>query len=267
MKEETIGVSEESGPARNEGASRRSKLTFVTSEASAESADLDQIRRVRKPVSRSKSGVQGKVADVFVGRSRHAESLNELKGFRVLLATGRADQWQEQPFLLEYQDGGTKHRYVPDILVAWGAHREVVEIKEDLDADFPENRERFALIRELLSEYGHRFRVWRKSEICAEPRLSNAGVVLHYRRAEVSNVEREHIRRAFSLTPEIHLRAFNETPSIAVQSVLLMVLEGALHIDWWEPLTLDSRVSVTPIGRQVWPCPPCYCAEANCAGK
>jgi len=73
-------------------------------------------------VSRSKSGVQGKVADVIHGRSRHAESQNELKAFQILVATAHADSWQEQPFTLEYHHEGAKHRYTPDILVIWGAH-------------------------------------------------------------------------------------------------------------------------------------------------
>jgi hypothetical protein len=79
-------------------------------------------------VSRSKSNIQGKVADVFGGRSRHAESQNELKAFRILMATARSDAWQEQPFCLEYHHEGTQHRYTPDILVVWGAHQEAVEI-------------------------------------------------------------------------------------------------------------------------------------------
>ena len=90
---------------------------------------------MREPVSRSKSGVQGKVADVASGRSRHAESQNELRAFQVLIATARSDAWQEQPFFVEYQHEGKKHRYTPDVLVAWGKHREVVEIKEDSEAD------------------------------------------------------------------------------------------------------------------------------------
>jgi hypothetical protein len=114
---------------------------------------------VREPVSRSKSGVQGKVADVFAGRSRHAESQNELKAFRILMATGRSDAWQEQPFCLEYHNGGAQHRYTPDILIAWGAHQEVVEIKEDHDAESPENQARFTLIRKLLAEHGFCFRL------------------------------------------------------------------------------------------------------------
>lgn len=64
--------------------------------------ELDRLRRVREPASRSKSGVQGKVADVVHGRSRHAESQNELRAFQVLMATAHADSWQEQRFVLEY---------------------------------------------------------------------------------------------------------------------------------------------------------------------
>jgi hypothetical protein len=231
-------------------------------EASA-TVRLDRLRRVREPVSRSKSTVQGKVADVFAGRSRHAESQNELKAFRVLMATGRSDAWQEQPFCLEYHHEGAHHRYTPDILVAWGAHQEVVEVKEDFDADSPENQARFNLIRELLAGHQFCFRVWKKSEICAEPRLTNAALVLRYRSVAVPASFEERIRQAFSLTPELPLRTFCEQPT-TIQNVLRLVLDGKLHIDWWEPLTLYSRVSSTPIGRQEWPFPPSAFQENVC---
>src|SRR5437867_677931 len=98
---------------------RRSKLTFVASGESTGRVEVDRLRRVREPVSRSKSGVLGKVADVASGRFRHAESQNELKAFRILLATAHPDAWQEQPFLLKYHHDGSRHRYTPDILVVW----------------------------------------------------------------------------------------------------------------------------------------------------
>ena len=215
---------------------RSSKLTFAHSQESTEPLCFNCLQRVREPVSRSKAGVQGKVADVFGGRSRHAESLNELQAFRILLATARADAWQEQPFMLEYHAEGEKRRYTPDLLVVWGARREVVEIKQDAEADLPENQARFALFRELLTEHGFQFRLWKRSEICAEPRLTNVSLILRYRSVEVSAAERERIRRAFSATPEVRLHAFRETPGITLQSILRLVLEGTLHIDWWEPL-------------------------------
>ena len=80
---------------------------------------LNGIRRVREPVSRSKSGIQGKVADVLHGRLRHAEYQNEIKAFWVWMETTHADTSQDQPFCLEYHHEGSKHRYTPDILVVW----------------------------------------------------------------------------------------------------------------------------------------------------
>jgi hypothetical protein len=76
--------------------------------------------------------VQGKVAGVLHGRSRHAKSQNEIKAFRILAATARADTWQEQPFLLEYHLEGKRHRCTPDLVIFWGSHQQVIEIKEDL---------------------------------------------------------------------------------------------------------------------------------------
>jgi hypothetical protein len=234
---------------------RRSKLTFVASCDSADRLDVDQLQRVREPVSRSKSGVQGKIADLSSGRSRHAESQNELKGFQILLATGHAAAWQEQPFVLEYHQEGKRHRYTPDILVIWGRSQEVVEIKEDSEAAKPENCARFALIRELLAEHGYLFRIWTRSEICAQPRLSNVGLVLRYRRVDVAATAREKIRQSLSSMAEMPLRTVSKSSGVAVPTVLRLVLDGTLHIDWWKPLGLDSMVSHKPIGRQVWPVP------------
>ncbi len=234
---------------------RCSKLTFVKSCESTETIDCGNLKRAREPVTRSKSGVQAKIADVFRRRSRHAESQNELRAFQVLLATGHPRAWQEQPFVLDYHHEGAKHRYTPDILIDWGAHQVVVEIKEDCDAELPENQAHFTLLRELLAEHGYPFRVWKKSEICAEPRLTNVGLMLRYRCVDVSVAEQERIRTSFSSTPELPLSVFSQLPGTAVQNVLRLVLDGTLHIDWWEPLSLQSKVSIIPIGRQVWPSP------------
>jgi hypothetical protein len=244
---------------------RRSKITLCSSHELSDSIGFPDLKRAREPVSRSKSGVQGKVADVFSGRSRHAESQNELKGFQILLATGRTSRWQEQPFHLEYHHDGAKHRYTPDILVAWGSHREVVEVKDDVQAALPANQERFALIRELLAEYRFHFRVWLRSEISAEPRLANVGLMLRYRCVTLTPAERESIRRVFASASRLRLRVLCEIQGIAIQSILRMVLDGALHVDWWEPITLDSEVSTAPVGPQVWPSPPHGVQPSNCA--
>lgn len=234
-----------------------SKLIFAVDLAGPHGIpQLDQLQRVREPVSRSKAGIQGKVADVVHGRSRHAESQNELKAFQILMATARADTWQEQPFTLEYHHGGTKHRYTPDALVVWGEHRSVVEVKEDADAELPEAQARFRVIDERLAEHGYRFRLWKSSEIRAEPRLANANLILRYRCVAVSLGDRHGVLRAFIATPEIQLHSLCEIARVPVQGVLRLVIDGAVHIDWWKPLSLNSTVSIAPIGRQEWPTPP-----------
>ena len=65
-----------------------SELLFSGSPGILEPLDYTKLSRVREPVSRSKSGVQGKVADVLHSRSRHAESQNELNAFRILTRDG-----------------------------------------------------------------------------------------------------------------------------------------------------------------------------------
>jgi len=85
--------------------------------------------------------------------------------------------------------------------------------------------------------------------------LSNVGLVLRYRCVDVPASEREKIRQAFSSTPELTLRTVSETSGMTVPAVLRLVLDGVLHIDWWNPLGLDSTVSHLPIGRQTWPVP------------
>jgi TnsA endonuclease N terminal len=157
---------------------------------------------------------------VLHGRSRHAESRNELNAFRILAATAHADAWQEQPFSVEYHVNGCKHRYTPDALIVWGSHREVIEIKDDREAEARENQERFRLIGGLLSEHGYSFRIWRRSEICAEPRLTNTNLVLRYRRVEVPATENERIRQLFSSTREVRLSALYDTPGITAPSIL-----------------------------------------------
>lgn len=228
-----------------------SRLIFAADLAAT--PDVSRLRRVREPVSRSKAGIQGKVADVLSGRSRHAESQNEIKAWQILTATSRADSWQEQPFTLEYHDGGAKHRYTPDALVVRGSDRVVVEIKEDKDAETPEARARFGIIRDRLAGYGYQFRLWKSSEIRAEPRLANVGLILRYRCVAISPNEKSVILRAAA--SEIELASLCASTGAPVQNVLRLVLDGSLHIDWWTPVGLSSMISITPIGRQEWPAP------------
>jgi hypothetical protein len=232
----------------------RSRLRFAIASPTTEATKLT---RVRKAVSRSKAGVQAKVAHIAAEKSLHAESLNELAAFRVIIACSHADFCQEQPCVLEYRFAEKSHRYTPDVLLAWGTHFELAEIKDDAEAALPENQERFAAIKEALAEHGYAFRVWRRSEIIAEPRMSNVTLVLRYRTVEPSDLERERIRRAIQMdsNSSLTIGSLGEVSGISLQSILSLVLDGTLNINWWERLTLTSRIGGSPIGQQVWPCP------------
>src|SRR5713226_542198 len=61
--------------------SGNSRLVFAgVHESASKPGSVKDLSRVREPVSRSKSGVQGKVADVLHGRSRHTESWLRRRG-------------------------------------------------------------------------------------------------------------------------------------------------------------------------------------------
>jgi hypothetical protein len=55
---------------------------------------------------------------------------------------------------------------------------------------------------------------------------------------------------------DCRLGSIRDMPGITVQSVLRLVLDGTLHIDWWRPLSWDSVVSTVPIGYQLFPSHP-----------
>ncbi|MEO8053122.1 MAG: TnsA endonuclease N-terminal domain-containing protein [Acidobacteriota bacterium] len=187
------------------------------------------------------------------GRSRHAESQNELKAFQILMVTAGADSWQEQPFTLEYRHAALKRRYTPDALVVWGAYKVVVEIKEDKDAESPEAQATFSVIKERLAEHGFHFRVWKSSEIRAEPRLANVNLILRYRCIAVPPREKESLLRALASTPEIELRSLCEVTKVSAPSVLRLVMDGTVHLDWWKPVCMGSMIGLAPVGRQEWP--------------
>lgn len=131
-----------------------------------------------------------------------------------------------------------------------------MEIKEDADAELPTNQERFAAIKGVLADHGYEFRVWRKSEILAEPRMSNAALILRYRTVCPSSLEREKIRRVVREHQSLPISALTKFSGASLQSVLRLVLDGTIHINWWQTLTRDSLVSSSPIGQQTWPCRP-----------
>lgn len=232
-------------------------IRFKTAQPAEEPFDLRQILRAREPITRSKLTIRGKVPDKTHGCMHHCESHNEIKAAVILVAAAHADVLKMQPFELIYHNDGKKCRYFPDALLAWGNELWVVEVKDDKKADDPREKARYQVVADLLATHRIRFHLWKRSEICSEPRLSTARSILRYQNCPVSPMQREQIRARFSENPVISLGSLTDDE---IRLVLRFVVEGTLHIDWSSRLSRMSWVSVSPIGEQIWPV---VCKSAN----
>jgi hypothetical protein len=108
-----------------------------------------------------------------------------------------------------------------------------VEIKDDREAKLLETRER--LISQLLGGQGSHFRLWKASKISGEPRLTNASIILRYRRAAVDPTERERIRRTFASSPKMLLGASQDAPH-SMQRLNELLPHN------WQPLVSPAEV-------------------------
>ena len=93
-----------------EGPSRGS-LTFVASREPTESTYFNRLRRVREPVSRSKAGVQGKVADV-----KHCQRSAKERAGMACLEESRSSSSQRDPDIgttCHAPSGGNKRDFEP----------------------------------------------------------------------------------------------------------------------------------------------------------
>ena len=181
---------------------------------------------------------------------QHGESWNEAKALPVLINTAHPDILKVQPFQLKYNIDGKARRYTPDVLLVWSDDMWVVEIKEDERAELSVEKARFAEIERALASHRMNFLVWKKSVICAEPRLHNAFRIMRYQRCPVPAFDRERLRLQFEERPQIALGSLSDDD---IRYVLYLVIDGTLHLDWWSRLSPGSIISTTPIGRQEWP--------------
>ena len=184
-----------------------------------------------------------------------AEGINEFWGLRLIVAIAKCDYCRVQPFKLEYFDEEKQKKYFPDFLLGWPRRRIVVEVKTDRIARRKEEKRRFALIRELLSEHGFEFVLWKRSEIFLEPRFTSACLLLRYRRVIVSEADRNRVLSAMAANKQMKIFELSQLASVPVPQICSLILNGPLTMDWWSPLTNESLVSGRPIGSQLWPSP------------
>jgi hypothetical protein len=208
-------------------------IRFKTYQPAGETLNLRFLCRYRKPITRSKRTIRGKVSDERHNTMQHGESWNETKALQILVNTAHPDIIHVQPFELRYKFDGKLRRYTPDVLLIWGDEFWVVEIKEDKRADLPE------------VPYLH----------------FNAIHIMRYQRCPVSTFDRERLRCQFEKKPQVLLGSLNDDD---IRFVLYLVIEGTLHLDWWSRLSRASLISTTPIGHQEWPNSRIQTGAADC---
>ncbi|WP_158819918.1 TnsA endonuclease N-terminal domain-containing protein [Granulicella sp. S156] len=215
---------------------------------------LTQMRPVRAPV-RTYRGARGLVADLDGLRSFGAESYLEVNALKVIIACSRADFILEQPFHLRYFDQHHKWvSYTPDILFVRHGKVYVVEVKPDNRATDAADLAKFKKITTLLSGYGISYRVWRQSQIKAEPRLSIAIQLLNFRRVQASGHDLEAVRRYLRDGKDPSpLAALVKATCIEPGVICRLILAGSIHLDWASPFKSQSLISLSPFPNRDWP--------------
>lgn len=202
-------------------------------------------QRMRRVVSRSNHRVTGKHPSWKRKSMVYWESTIERDAFRRLDADSSVLTYEEQPAKITYTVGDKTLTHYPDILVTWASSRGFLEVKTDKDADTTEVQERTAIMVSLLQQAGFSYRIWRESEIRAQPALDIDIHILAFGRQAVPLVERERTRRLFAETPAIPWGILTQIgPNSAAYSARL-VIEGMLIIDRTKPLTGTSPVRLS----------------------
>ncbi len=187
-----------------------------------------------------------------MGRMMHWESPHELNAFRLLDADPDVLKFAEQPLVVIYVLDGMKREHYPDVLIYWSNRTKALwEIKPEDKALDPEMVRRTALMARGLPAFGFSYQMVTAPELTTGLGLANALVLLRLGRGDIPNIERERIRRFMDSVGHITWKAVQggvlgpRGPAY----VCRLILEGALHVDGSMPLTGDTIIAGSGIGR------------------
>ena len=202
----------------------------------------------RKVITRRTARVIGLFASVKMKRLVPWESQLELDYLRLMEVDNSVVAFHAQPEVCLYQLQGKEHRYFPDLRVELsdGSIR-MVEVKYKADANTPENKERFALIKALYAERRISFEVVTELDIRRQPRLANAKLMLDYRDCEPSESMNLRVAEAFAVRRPVtlgDLEAALGFPTERRGEFYAMALRGHFGIDLENaPLSADSLIT------------------------
>ena len=177
-------------------------------------------------------------------RNVHYESLHECKAFKLFDACSDVSYFQEQPCRIRYVMNGEQRTHYPDALVKSPSGKDLVEVKTSEEAATDEVRERTEFMQRALQPLGYGYRLLTSDLLSQNPRLENVETLLRLGRNSIPLVMREQIRRIFKANGAIPWGAFRTSASVSQHraAVCRLVLEGALKIDFNQPLSDASQI-------------------------
>lgn len=201
----------------------------------------------RKVITRRTARVIGLFSSVKMERQVAWESQLEFDHLRLMEVDNAVVAFHAQPEECPYVHQGKPRRYYPDLRVelADGSVR-MVEVKYKADADAPENKERFVIIKALYAERGISFEVVTELDIRRQPRLANAKLMLDYRDYDPSESLNLRVAEAFAVRRPVtlgDLEAALGFPTERRGELYAMALRGHFGIDLENaPLSADSLI-------------------------
>lgn len=153
--------------------------------------------RKRKVVTRSRARETGKFPSVKNNRGMQWESKNERNGFVLLEVDPRVRKYGEQPCEIEYlNDEGRIASHFPDVASELQDSKELIEIKEQVDANRAMIQSRTELLTEELPRFGYQYSVWIAEDLARQPRLKNSRKILYFGRRPMCELDRMHLQQA-----------------------------------------------------------------------
>lgn len=198
-------------------------------------------RRKRRPM--------GKFVSVKNRGMMPWESQLELDMFRLLEVDNAVVAYKPQPELLTYDNDEKVRRYYPDIEVEFvTGKKQLVEVKDDGDANDPTNKREFAIRTQLYAEIGLEYVVRDRSWIHQGVALTNAKQMLLFNDLRPDTLMRARVRELFHVSPPKTLGDLHDATGMLwdERGVLFnMAMRNDFTIDI-HTLILSDRSPVSP---------------------
>lgn len=244
---------------RKRGASKRARARAHYEHETLMHKGAECILRepVRKVVNRGPTRKVINFLSERMGNFIGCESEIERDAFAVLEADPQVRAYHAQPETVFVNYSGVNHRYTPDILVEYVSGAvEMLEVKPDRKAEGDEIKLLVQAATDHYTSRGIHYRLWKETEIQAQPRLQNINRMLRYRNQAPTAAQKLEIAAAFD---RARPGTFSELQAaLGPDGDELMLLCAALHGVFvmdieCQPISGTTRVSPPAVSDQAAP--------------